>query len=194
MIYMFLNVTLKWSVLITSSDSSHRGWKWNNQLTLGDDALDTHHAAQQARGQGSGGDVLRAEAALQTDVELLVLLGVGGVHRSDQVLQSPLERQQLLESIGHQSGRGEKPFGSWAYLFTYLPVSNNTSKHLKSPSVWFHWSRCVFRASTTCYTDHHLLHVSNKKTATTVTVMKCPTPVPPFLKNLNFNFFALETS
>lgn len=89
-----------------------KGWKSNNLLTLGDDALDTHHAAQQAGGQGSGGDVLGAEAALQAHVELLVLLGVGGVHRGDQVLQSPLERQQLLEGVVHQSGRDEKTFGS----------------------------------------------------------------------------------
>lgn len=52
----------------------------NDELTLGDDALYTDHAAQQSGGQGTRGDVLGAEAALQADEELLVLLGIGGVH------------------------------------------------------------------------------------------------------------------
>lgn len=83
----------------------------NNPLTFGDDALHTHHAAQQAGGQGARGDVLGAEASLQADVELLVLLGVCGVHRGHQVLQSPLERQQLLEGIAHQSDGDRRAFG-----------------------------------------------------------------------------------
>lgn len=87
-----------------------------DKLTLGDDALHTHHAAQQAGGQGSGGDVLGAKAALQADVELLVLLGIGGVHGGHQVLQSPLEGQQLLEGVAHQSGRGRNACGSWMEL------------------------------------------------------------------------------
>lgn len=84
------------------------GFLRHQLLTLGDDALDTHHAAKQARGQGSGSDVLGAEAALQANVELVVLFGVGGVHVGHQVLQGPLERQQLHEGIVHQSGKWEE--------------------------------------------------------------------------------------
>lgn len=49
-------------------------------LTFGDDALQTHHAAQQARGEGTRGDVLTAEASLQADEELLVLFGICGIY------------------------------------------------------------------------------------------------------------------
>lgn len=77
-------------------------------LTLGDDALDTHHAAEQARGQGAGSDVLGAEASFQANVELVVLFGISGVHVSHQVLQRPLKRQQLHEGIVHQSDKWEK--------------------------------------------------------------------------------------
>lgn len=85
------------------------------KLTLCDDALHTHHAAQQAGGQGAWGDVLGAEAPLQADEELLVLLGVGAVHRSHQVLQSPLERQQLLERVAHQSEGQEERLDNYVY-------------------------------------------------------------------------------
>lgn len=71
-------------------------------LTFCDNALNTHHAAQQPGGQGPGGDMLGAKAALQADEKLLVLLGVGAIHKGHQVLQSPLERQQLLKRIVHQ--------------------------------------------------------------------------------------------
>lgn len=81
---------------------STRQWQL---LTLSDDSLHAHHAAEQARGQGPGGDVLGAEAALQADVELVVLFGVGGVHVGHQVLEGALEGQQLHEGIVHQSDR-----------------------------------------------------------------------------------------
>lgn len=48
--------------------------------TFCDNALQTHHATQQARGQGSRGDVFVAEAALQTNEELFVLLGISGIY------------------------------------------------------------------------------------------------------------------
>lgn len=50
------------------------------ELTFGDNALQTHHATQQARGQGTRGDVLTAEASLQADEKLLVLFGVCGIY------------------------------------------------------------------------------------------------------------------
>lgn len=70
--------------------------------TFGDDALQTHHATQQARGQGARGDVFAAEAALQTDEELFVLLGISGIYWSHQIFQSTLERQKLFKSITQQ--------------------------------------------------------------------------------------------
>lgn len=99
-------------------------------LTLGDDALNAHHAAQQTGGQGSGGDMLGAKAALQAYVELLILLGVGGVHGGDQVLQSPLERQQLLEGVVHQSGRDE----TTSFGFTGQGVYIQRLQHLFTPT------------------------------------------------------------
>lgn len=71
-------------------------------LTFGDDALHTHHTAQQAGGEGARGHVLGAKAALQAHKELLVLLGIGGVHRCHQVLQRTLEGKELLEGVIHQ--------------------------------------------------------------------------------------------
>lgn len=78
----------------------------NVELTLGDDALHTHHAAQQAGREGAGAHMFGAEAALQADKELLVLFGVCGVHRGHQVLQSTLKGQQLLKCIVHQPEDG----------------------------------------------------------------------------------------
>lgn len=70
--------------------------------TFGDDALQTHHATQQARGQGSWGDMFAAEAALQTNEELFVLLGICGIYWSHQIFQGTLERQELFKSIIQQ--------------------------------------------------------------------------------------------
>ena len=79
--------------------------KINKKFTLGDDALHTDRAAQQSGGQGSRGDVLGPEAALQADEEFLMLLGIGGIHRGHHVFQRPLERKQLLETPAHQSDK-----------------------------------------------------------------------------------------
>jgi len=49
-------------------------------LTFSDNALQTHHATQQTRCQGSRRDMFAAEAALQTNEELFVLLGVSGIY------------------------------------------------------------------------------------------------------------------
>lgn len=43
------------------------------------------------------------KAALQSNKKLLELLGVGGIDRGNQILQSTLERQELLESVVQQS-------------------------------------------------------------------------------------------
>lgn len=43
--------------------------------------------------------MLGAKAALQPDVEVLVLLGIGGVDRGYKILQSTLEGNELLEGI-----------------------------------------------------------------------------------------------
>lgn len=71
-------------------------------LTFGEDALHTHHAAQQAGGEGAGSHVLAAETALEAHEELLMLLGVGGINRRHQVLQRTLEGKELLEGVVHQ--------------------------------------------------------------------------------------------
>lgn len=84
------------------------GGKEKTKLTLGDNTLHTDHAAQQAGGQSTWGDMLGSEAALQTNIKLLMLLSEGGVHRGNQILQGPLERQQLLKGGVHKSGRGER--------------------------------------------------------------------------------------
>lgn len=71
-------------------------------LTFSDNALQTHHATQQTRGQGSRGDVFAAEAALQTYEELFVLLGVSGIYWSHQIFQGTLECHELFKSIVQQ--------------------------------------------------------------------------------------------
>lgn len=48
--------------------------------TFGDNALQAHHAAQQARGQGARGDVFIAETSLQAYEELLMLLGISCIY------------------------------------------------------------------------------------------------------------------
>lgn len=86
------------------------GGNEKKKLTLGDDSLHTDHAAQQAGGQSSWGDVLGSEAALQPNIKLLMLLSEGGVHRGNQLLQGLLECQQLLKGGVHKSGRGERTY------------------------------------------------------------------------------------
>lgn len=46
-----------------------------------------------------------AEASLQANEELLVLLGVRGVHGCHHVFKSALKSQQLFKGIAHQPGR-----------------------------------------------------------------------------------------
>lgn len=46
--------------------------------------------------------MLGAEAALQPDVKVLVLLGVGGINGGNEVLQGALEGDQLLKSIAQE--------------------------------------------------------------------------------------------
>lgn len=70
--------------------------------TFRDNALQTHHATQQTRGQGSRGDVFAAEAALHTDEELFVLLGISGIYWSHQIFQGTLECNKLFKSITQQ--------------------------------------------------------------------------------------------
>lgn len=116
---------------------------WDQLLTLGDDALNAHHAAQQAWGEGSGSDVLGAEAALEADVELVVLLGVGGVHRGHQVLQGVLKRQQLRKGIVHQSNNDKKTVCSQkglltASIYITLVFINNC----------LHWQGCLYQGPT----------------------------------------------
>lgn len=43
--------------------------------------------------------MLGAKAALQPDVEVLVLLGIGGVDGGYEILQSTLEGDELLEGV-----------------------------------------------------------------------------------------------
>lgn len=80
--------------------------------TFGDDALHAHHGAQQAGREGTRRDVFAPEAALQSDEELLELLGVSGVDGGNQILQRALERQELLERVAQQPvnrGLSENP-------------------------------------------------------------------------------------
>ena len=57
-----------------------------NPLTLSDNALHTDYTAEEAGGQGPGRDVLGAKAALQSYVELLILLGIGGINGGHKIL------------------------------------------------------------------------------------------------------------
>lgn len=57
-----------------------------NTLTLGDNALHTDDTAEEAGGESPGGDMLGAKAALQSYVELLILLGVGSINGGYKIL------------------------------------------------------------------------------------------------------------
>lgn len=76
--------------------------------TLGDDPLNAHHAAQQARGQCSRRHVFRPKAALQTHIEFFVLFGVSGVHRGNEVLEGSLKGNQLRKCTVHEPDRHKK--------------------------------------------------------------------------------------
>ena len=75
-------------------------------LTFRDNAFHADHTAEEAGREGAGRDVLGAEAAFQAYVELLILLGVGGVNGGHEILQSPLEGDQLLKSIVQEAAWG----------------------------------------------------------------------------------------
>lgn len=68
-------------------------------LTFGHDALHADDAAEETGCQRPRRHVLGAEAALQPDVEVLVLLGVGGINGGDKILQGTLEGDQLLKGV-----------------------------------------------------------------------------------------------
>lgn len=46
--------------------------------------------------------MLGAEAALQPDVEVLVLLGIGGIDGGNEILQGALEGDQLLKGVAQE--------------------------------------------------------------------------------------------
>lgn len=71
-------------------------------LTFCHDALHTDNAAEETGRQRPRRHVLGAEAALQPDVEVLVLLGVGGVDGGDKILQGALEGDQLLKGVAQE--------------------------------------------------------------------------------------------
>lgn len=85
----------------------------NPSLTFGHDALHADDAAEETGCQRPRRHVLGAKAALQPDVEVLVLLGVGGINRGDEILQGTLEGDQLLKGVAQEPATqgGEKEGG-----------------------------------------------------------------------------------
>lgn len=75
------------------------------RLTFRHDALHTDNAAEETGRQRPRRHVLGAEAALQPNVEVLVLLGIGGINRGDKILQGSLEGDQLLKGIAQEPAR-----------------------------------------------------------------------------------------
>lgn len=57
-----------------------------NPLTLSDNALHTDHTAEKAGSQSPWRDMLRAKAALQSNVELLILFGIGSINGGHKIL------------------------------------------------------------------------------------------------------------
>lgn len=55
-------------------------------LTLGDNALHADYTAEEAGGKSPGRDMLGAKAALQSYVELLILLGIGSINGGHKIL------------------------------------------------------------------------------------------------------------
>lgn len=52
--------------------------------------------------------MLGAKAALQSYVELLILLGVGSINGGYKILQGPLEGNQLLKGIVQEAACGKE--------------------------------------------------------------------------------------
>lgn len=55
-------------------------------LTLSDNALHADYTAEEAGGKSPGRDMLGAKAALQSYVELLILLGIGSINGGHKIL------------------------------------------------------------------------------------------------------------
>ncbi len=109
--------------------------------TFGDYALQTHHATQKARGEGSRGDVFVAKAALQTDEELFVLLGISSIYWSHQIFQSTLERQELFKSIIQQpedqrSSNSMKTCSQFMHVYTTVKCKWKTRLNILGCSLF----------------------------------------------------------
>lgn len=57
-----------------------------NPLTLSDNALHTDYTAKEAGSKSPGRDMLGAKAALQSYVEFLILLRIGGINGGHKIL------------------------------------------------------------------------------------------------------------
>lgn len=70
--------------------------------------------------------MLGAEAALQPDVEVLVLLGIGGINGGDKILQGTLEGDQLLKGVAQEpateGGDDADRSAPAAFLLNTLPM------------------------------------------------------------------------
>lgn len=55
-------------------------------LTLSDNALHTDYTAEEAGSESPGRHMLRAKAALQSYVELFILLGIGSINGGHKIL------------------------------------------------------------------------------------------------------------